>query len=74
VSVFLLCFFYKKRDQKKRAFRRRRAEVGFNRWGYESSRQQRAALVLLAALEVPMPGRFKVPVDSPTSRINHSRR
>jgi len=41
--------FYKKRDQKKRAFRRRRAEVGSNRWGYKSCRQQRAALVLLAA-------------------------
>ncbi|RKY69230.1 MAG: hypothetical protein DRQ24_10965, partial [Candidatus Latescibacterota bacterium] len=36
-------------DQKKRAFRRRREEVGSNRCGYKSCRQHRAALVLLAA-------------------------
>jgi len=42
-------FLYKKRDQKKRAFRRRREEVGSNRWGYKSCMQRRAALVLLAA-------------------------
>ena len=42
-------FPYEKRDQKKPAFRRRREELGSSGCGYKSCRQQRAALVLLAA-------------------------
>ena len=51
-------FLYEKIGQKRRAFRRRREEVGSNRWGYKSCRQQRAALVLLAAYgkrNLPLP-------------------
>ncbi|MCD6169055.1 MAG: hypothetical protein J7J76_00655, partial [Candidatus Latescibacteria bacterium] len=59
-------FLYKKRDQKKRAFRRRREEVGSNRCGCKSCRHQRAASVLLTAdgkRNLPPPPGLTIVVD-----------